>query len=328
MAILFMGGEEIDFAPFGTVSVGTLTTQYRTDYARCSLNVNGGSALGNRWQGTFTQSSADFWLGARVVLPTANLLGDPGRPFLGFYDGTKLRLALQLDSTRAINVVTYDDALTASKIASSSGSQPTNLFKLDVQVTYGTPGTIRVFVNQTEVITYTGNNIVRGGSTTLSAFGMASPATGSDLAYWSEVIAAERDTRTLMLKTHVPTSTGSGNQWQGAYTDIDEVAANEADGISTNGVDQVAMFGLSDLPDGNLAIRGFKVSGYAARGETGPSNTQLGVTTNGNTAFSANKAVDTGWTRLGEIWEANPVSGTAWTASEINALQIGVRSRS
>ena len=327
MAILFMGGEEIDFAQHGTVSVGTLQTQFRTDYARCSLNVAGGSSLGNRWHATFTQGSGDFWVGARVLLPTGNLLGDPGRPFMAFYDGTKLRLALQMDANRAINLVTYDDAMTSSKIASSSGSQPTNLMKLDVQITYGTPGTVRVFVNQTEVITYTGNDLVKNATTQLSGVSLASPSTATDLSYWSEVIAAERDTRTLMLKTHVPTATNAGNQWQGAYTDIDEVAANEADGISTNAVDQVAMFGVSDLPEGNLAIRGFKVSGYAARGETGPANAQLGLTTNGNTAFSTNRSVDTGWTRISNIWETNPVSGSPWTASEINALSIGVRSR-
>lgn len=328
MAILFMGGEQIDFSPLGTTSIVTTGGGlYRADYARCALVVGASNtSLGNAYRAPFTAASANFWLGARVSIPNTNLAADPGRPFLGFYDGSALRLGLLMDVNRAIHIGVYDDASLFTKIASSAPSQPTGLFKLDVSITYGATSTLRVFVNQTEVISFSGTGVPRNNSASLSAFALSSAST--DGTAWSEIVVAERDTRTLMLKTHAPTTTGTGSQWTGTYADIDEVGIDEADGISTSTADQVSTFGIDDLPAGNLAVRGFKVAGYAARGEVGPSKLDLAVKTNNDTAFSSDLAVDTGWTRLGWIWENNPVTNQAWTIEEINGLEIGVKSRS
>jgi hypothetical protein len=327
MAILFMGGEEIDFSPLGTVSTGTNGNNFRGDYARCTLDVAGGTSLGNGWQGVFTQPSASFWLGARLLMPQGGLPADPGQPLLAFLDGAQKRVGLSLDGNRALSLGIWDDSNMYTKLAMSPPSQPTTLMKLDVQVIYGTQATVNVYVNQVQVLSYTGTALVTGASTSLSAFVLSSPST-TDAACWSEVIAAERDTRTLMLKTHVPATDAQGNQWAGTHGDIDEVGIDEADGISTNAPEQVSMFGVNALPPGNLAVRGFKVSGYAARGDSGPAHLDLGVTTANAVAFSTDLAIDTGWTRIGNIWETNPVTGLSWTQADINAIQIGVRSRS
>lgn len=327
MAIYFMGGEDIDFLPNGTVSVSTDSSTYRAEYARCSLAVSGGAALGNSWRGLFESAASAFWFGCRVAPGTAARTANPGQPLIVFNDGISKRLGLSYDDAGAYSVGTWDDSGTYVKLISSVGSQPSAIHKLDMRVSYGTSGAVRVFVNGVEIITYTGD-ITRSGSTTLSSFALASSCGAGGTSYFSEITCTDRDSRTLMLKTHVPSAAGSTSQWTGSFADIDETTINEADGVSTNVTDQVSSFDVTNLPTGsNLAVRGFKVSGYAARGETGPQNLALGVVTNASNAYSDDIPVDTGWTRLGKSWENNPVTGTAWTSDEINALQISVKSR-
>lgn len=328
MAIFFMGGEDIDFAPLGTVSVNTVAGEtYRADYARCSLGVAGSGVGGNGWRGAFSAPASDFWMGVRVACDAPSNV-DPGLPLVTFADAGSRRLGLLVTSARTLVLGAWDAAGAFTKLAESApGAQPAALHKLDLHLTYGAAGSVRVFVNQTEVITYNGD-VTRSSSSTLNGFTLAHPATTGN-AFFSEVFVTDRDSRTLMLKTHIPVGNEAGNQWQGGFSDIDEAAVNESDTISTNATDQVATFNVNQLPAGtNLAIRGFKVSGYAARGETGPQKLELGVTTNSQTVYSADLAVDTGWTRLNNVWEQNPVTNSQWLADDINAIKIGVKSKS
>lgn len=326
MAIYFMGGEDVDFTPQGTVSVSTDSTTFRSEYARCSLAAAGGSELTNYWRGTLQGSPSAFWFGCRVAPGATGRVANPGQALIVFFDGTAKRLGLSYDSAGLYVLGTWDNAGNYIKLLETASGQPTGLHKLDIRVNYGTSGAVRVFVNGVEVITYTGD-VTRSGSTSLTSFALASCGTSGQSTF-CEVTCTDRDSRTLMLKTHVPMANGNSMQWTGSFGDIDETTINEADGVSTNVVDQVSTFGITDLPAGsNLAIRGFKVSGYAARGETGPANIQLGVTSANTTVFTDDLGVETGWTRVSQSWETNPVTDTAWTPEEINALQIGVKSR-
>lgn len=327
MAIYFMGGEDIDFNPLGTVSINTGST-FRTDFARCSLAVNGGTALSNGWRAAFSGPASAFWMGMRVLASNTSIAADPGQPLVMFSDGGAKRFGLMMYAGGTLAIGTWDGNGVFTKLMSSAaGAVPQTLFKLDMNLTYAASGGVRVFVNQTEVITYVGNTL-SAGSSTLNGFQLGSPNTDNSQTYFSEVFITDRDSRTLMLKTHAPAGDANGNQWTGNYQQIGEVVADEATVISTNSNDQSSNFTITGLPSGtNLAIRGFKVSGYAARGETGPQHLDLAVTTNGTTTYSPDVAVDTGWTRVGQVWEQNPVTNAAWAASEINALSIGVKSK-
>lgn len=327
MAILFMGGEEIDFTPFGTVGTSTASGSFRSDFARCSLRICGGPSLGNRAYGAFTRGSSGFWISARISTPTQGLIAAPGLPLIALYRGQDAILAITMDDDRVYHLGVWEDQATFTVLASATSSQPVGLHKIDLQVEYGSPGVARLYVNQVLVIEYTGNGMQVGSGVELDGFALASPAADSSETYWSEVISAERDTRTMMLKTHAPVTTAADSEWTGTHSDIDDIGINETDGITSNTADQVAMFGVSDLLNGNLAIRGFKVSGYAARGEVGPTHIELGIRTDSTMAFSAPFALDTGWSRVGHIFEINPVTNAAWTVADINDIEIGVRSK-
>lgn len=334
MAILFMGGEEIDFDRFyNNVTINTSTSSefFRTDFARCAVNPAGGGEFENRAYARLTQASSSFWFTARAAVDfSTDFLPPAGeyRSFISFSDGTNRRLAIKLDRNRILRASAYSGSTeTVLATGTESAFALPGLVRIDVQVSYGASGRIRVFVNQIPFIDYTGN-ILAGGSTTLDGFSIGSFNTGFSGTSWSEIIVADQDTRTLSLKTQAPVATATGHAWLGSQTDINEVRLDESNMITTDTLDTVAKFTVGPLPAGNYAVRGFKVSAWAAKGPTGPGRLNLGVTTNGEDKFGPDLPLDTGWGKVSQTFDLNPSTGTAWTQNEINAIQIAAKSKS
>lgn len=330
MAILFMGGEELDFTRiYGTTfTTNSSSSTFRSGYARAALACPGGS--GSAARGDFKQASSSFWFTGRMHADATVWIDSGWTTFLQFNNGALKRLGLEINgTTRYVRLVTWDNAGNASTLAVSSESfiQSINLHRIDVQVAYSTSGRVRFFFNQVPFLDYSGD-VTSGGATSLTSFTVTTVNNNAARAtYWSEMIVAERDTRTLSLRTHAPVATATGHEWLGTQADVGEIAADEATMITTEEADKEAKFTVAQLPAGNFAVRAFSVSAYAARGATGPSAIQLGVGSNGNDAFSSDKLLDTGWTHASEIFETNPVTGNSWTINEINAIEITAKSR-
>jgi len=144
--------------------------------------------------------------------------------------------------------------------------------------------------------------------------------------YWSEVIVAERDTRTLHLKTLAPKADGE-SEWTGSYTDINEIIASEATTIYTDVVDRTATFEVTGMPAGDFSVRAVRISGRAVRAETGPTGIQMGVEVGEAQGFSETILVDQGWQPVSTMFETNPVTGQAWKPSEISALKLALKSK-
>lgn len=330
MAVYFMGGEQIDFTGFFNdtgMAINNLS-YWRSDFARSAVSCPGGSDLRNHAKAAFDTPTSNFWFTARIYTDVNSNLAPEFRTFLTFSDGANNRLGFQVDNQRRMRLVKFEDGVTVSVLATSAGVtiQNSNLHKLDINVVYGVSGSIRVFFDQVQAFQYTGN-ITAGGSTTLSGFTISSiNNSSSSLTCWSEMIATDRDTRTLMLKTHTPTSTHQNNQWIGTHQDIDETVPNDADVVKTTEAGAIGMFEVNDLPTNNLVVRGVKVAARVSRGgEGGLGEMQLGVmgpVSGGQGGLSASKPVTDGWSSINQTWEFNPANGLVWTESDINNLAI------
>ena len=330
MAILFMGGEELDFARLygNAFTTASTTGTFRPAYARAALACRGDG--GSAARGDFKMSSGNFWFTGRMYADATVWIDSGWTAFLHFSSGSFKRLGLEINgTTRFVRLVTYDNSGNPSTLAQSSESfiQSINLHRIDVQVAYSTSGRVRFFFNQVPFLDFSGD-VTSGGATNLTSFTVNTINNNAARAtYWSEMIVAERDTRTLSLRTHAPVATATGHEWLGTQADVGEITADEATMITTEEADKEAKFTVAQLPAGNFAVRAFSVSAYAARGATGPSAIQLGVGSNGNDGFSTDKLLDTGWTHASEIFETNPVTGNSWTINEINAIEITAKSR-
>jgi hypothetical protein len=332
MTILFCGGELEDFTSLGTVSVETTTSLFRSTYARMALGVLGGTGNPNQISASFTASTS-FSVSFRV-----NVTGSPfsaNIPFFWLSSGGNARLRLKpTGSVPSTIILDKYDGATPTTLATSVLTLPASTtYRFDIIVdNYGSSGRVRVFVDQTLYCDSGVVDVTASGSTSLNGLTLSSGTTstlsGSKHCY-SEVIVCTQDSRTLSLVTLAPNAAGTANAWTGAYTDIDEVTASETDVITSGTANQVFNCNCSNMPTGwsNLTVLAIKVATSAARGATGPSKLAVGCRTNSTDSFPSSVTIDTGYTTpYTTTYETNPVTGVAWTTTEVDAFQIALKS--
>lgn len=332
MSILWCGGEDIDFGNGATVYVIT-GGGFRTDYARCGLASSGqGQAPSNSilksttfQGGAVTDAWLHFHLGNSIAANT-NIM------FCGFTNSSKASgdgLYVGVGSTTTkIRLITWNSSSQA-QLAIESGNSIGNStpHDIDIQVmSYGASATVNVYVDHSLVITFTGD--VRISSlTNLDQIGIAGE--GHDHRnVISEVIISTVDTRSNSLVTHYPNGTGNANQWAGAYTDIDESTLSDTDLIYTNTNAQGVQLGLSNLPSGTFAIRGAKAIARCEKtSDASVTQLKIGVRSGTTTDVDAGRVVATDtFTSYDRVMDVNPITSSAFTQAEIDALQIAFES--
>lgn len=328
MAILWCGQEEIDFAANTGFSVNTSGANYfRTGYARAGLvpATGAGAYLGM----SFPAARTSFWYTFRVWSP---LIGSAQR-FFAFTNGGADRLGLKCSgaSPSTVKLVTWNGAAETTlatstlTIANSVGTAR----KFDLQVdSYGATATVRLYVDGTLFIEYSGD-VTAGGATNLdgAVFRASSTSTGY---YWSysEVILADEDTRLFSLATLAPSAAGDANAWTGDYTAIDEVTLDDSDVIYTDTADLDFLCALSDLPAGTFTVKAVRIAARAAMGASGISGVKLGIKSGGTVDVDAAHTLTASWATpaIERLMAQNPVTANNWTTSEVDALQIALRS--
>lgn len=327
MTILFCGGELEDFVLSGTVTHDTASNARRTTYSRVSVIPDPTATAAHRAVASFTASSA-FWVTARFYQPSSFATN---AIFLQFASGGSVRLRLRMTgstSTTTFYVEKYDGTTATTLATSTSTLSTAALTRLDISVTYGSSGSVKVYKDGTLILDTGTLDVTAGGSTTLDAVHLSS-ANSSSYTSWSEVIVCTQDSRTLSLKTMVPDAAGTTSSWTGAYTDIDDITAADVDVLTSATANQVTSVNTTGMPTGwsNLTVTAVKVVASAARGSTGPSKLALGVRTNSSDSFPTAVTLDTGFSAATTtFYELNPVTGVAWTTTEVDALQIAFRS--
>lgn len=327
MTILFCGGELDDFTLSGTVTHDTSTSARRTTYSRAAVMPDPTISAIHRAVASITASST-FWVSARMYqtsLMLANAI------FMQFASGGNVRLRLRVTtgSTTPTFYLEKYDGTTATTLATSTGTLSTaTLMRLDIAITYGASGSVKVYRDGALTLDTGTVDTTAGGSTTLDAVHLSS-CNSSAYTSWSEVIVCTQDARTLSLKTLVPDAAGTTSSWTGAYTDIDETTASDTDVLTSATAMQVTSVNTTGMPSGwsNLTVTAIKCIASAARGSTGPSKLALGVRTNSTDSFPTATTLDTGFSApVTTYYELNPVTGVAWTTTEVDALQIAFRS--
>lgn len=301
MAYLFVGSEEIDFQQiFGNVTSTDNRNYYRPQFARAALAIPGDADLFNIAIGHFPSSQNRFWLGARCYLPTTNTTANY-RTVLAFYTGSQKKLSIQINDKRQIRFCTHmgtggNENQTVLATSQVGAMTMDIVAKLDVEVDF-LNGRMRAFCNQIEMLSHTGM-LRNGPSDTVDRFGIScSTVYSGNSSYWSEVVAATRDTRTLSVASLIPTYTRS-NTWTGSgdHTALDEYNLDESDIITTNEPERDIIMSVSEVPGGNnLAVRAVKITAYAARAESGPQGLALGIEQPSSNSAAATYGAHTRW---------------------------------
>lgn len=332
MTILYAGGELDDFVLTGGVTAATSTAFYRSTYARCAVFATNSSTDGVA--ASFTASSA---FSVTFQSHHAAALGYGTNPFLSLRTGGSARLRLRFAASggSTTNRPVILESVTSGGVATTLATSVTTLpqattRRWDVIVDYQVAGRVRVYIDNVSLIDYSGD-VTASSATTLDSLFLQCQSTSAsnNNNYYSEVIVCTQDSRTLSLVTLAPNAAGTTSSWTGAYTDIDEVTASDVDVLTSATANQVTSVNTTGMPSGwsNLTVVAVKCIANAARGSTGPSKLALGVRTNSSDSFPTATTLDTGFsTPVTTYYELNPVTGIAWTTTEIDALQLAFRS--
>ena len=329
MSILWCGGEDIDFPngfavqsllvdptnPFSGIPI------FRAGYARCSIwplaqftvsksTVFAGGAVTSAWL-SFEFWNYGFGGGTSMTdLIGLGLSGSNSALYLGSASGDTHKLALS-----------KFDGTTRTQLAAEIGTSLQN-------IGFGAACTVNVYLNGAFLFTFAGDVTVPGMAAFDSVFLGFTPTISGSWYGVSEIIVADEDTRGFLgLQTDPPAGAGTVSAWTGAYTDINEVTIDDATVITTNtpGLDWEAT--IPALVPGASGVRGVKI---AARASTplGSAATKvgLGVRSGGLVDPGALQSPGVAFNTLERFMPVNPITGLPWTAADMNALELNLRS--
>ena len=155
---------------------------------------------------------------------------------------------------------------------------------------------------------------------------------GSATNYWDNFVvddAAYPGVSRIALLT--PSGAGNSTQWDPSagsnYACVDEVPYSDADYVYTNIADEVDTYAASDLPSEAAVVKCVQVTARARKEGSGPPNIAIACRTTGGDYYSADQSLQSSFASQSKLWETNPGTAAAWTTSEVNAMEIGIKSR-
>ena len=208
-----------------------------------------------------------------------------------------------------------------------------NPYALDIHLeSYGASGTLTVYLNQAEVVTYTGDISLSGISgfdrVNLTPYKTNQAPSGYRETFHSQVIAADEDTRTFSLRTHHPTGAGDTNDWDGGtYASIDELVYSEADLIYTDTADEDFQANLADAPADVTSVKAIIVSAWAAKSSDASIETlELGTYYNSTIDVDAGHTLDTAYANYHRVTAT--INGNPITSIILDSMQLDLQSES
>lgn len=330
MTILWMGGEDIDLTSrSGGAFQSADTTQYRAAYARGNLQFSSYSGTWGimKWPAAYTS----FWFSARIRRD--GLITSPSR-FLGFNrsgsNGEREVLGFRnLSATNKLVLAKYNNVSAVETVLQTSTADMPSLgvlSKWDVAVdNYGANGRVRVWIDGTLLVDYTGDLTIPSGPANLDGVRLTGNTTGNNyMCEFSELNLADEDTRVFSGNTLFPNGAGSNSGLVGDYTMVDEAVINDADVVSGDTAGLKSTFAMSNTAAGSFIVKGLMLSARCAKGVSGPGSVRLGFRLSGQEWWSAPIAVDTAWATVQVLLQTNPLTNNRWTTAELDAIECGV----
>lgn len=133
------------------------------------------------------------------------------------------------------------------------------------------------------------------------------------------------------IRTVFPNADGDTLQWaaNGAanrWDCVDEVSTdNDTTYLSSSTAGQTNLSNLQNLPSSVQQIEGVIWQHRSRKDEVGTREVRGVIKTGGTVYNGSTKNLSSTYTNYADLWELNPNTGTAWTPTEVNALQGGIQ---
>jgi len=318
---LWWGGEDVDF-PSASVTTTTSAGLFRSAFARCAISV--GSGVIARAQAMPGGAVTSCWYTFRVNAG----VGAFSAPALGLCSGsTNKGIIVGRDASFNVTLWKFDGTTLTSLAVESGASMTSGLHKVDVQlVNYGASSIINVWIDQAQVINFTGDCTVSGVSNLDTVFLRG----GNAGANVSEIIVSTDDTRGIPgLWSFVPAGAGSTTDFSNnTFSNVNGTSWSDLNPAYSNSVGQIQLYTTTTPPGGTYNVGGVKIVGRVAvsPGAT-PTKIDLGYKDGATVSWNADHTPSTAYQEFEDYNLTNPNGGGAWTTAVLGTLQIGARAQ-
>ena len=335
MSVLLCANEDIDWLWGTTPSVTTTSTFFRGGYVRSALSLLYNLNITNKTMPFPGGAVTGCWVTGRVYCSRTS--GTSNIEVLGLVNSASGVNGLWIVVTSSQQTALYTCSAAAGfvqvAIEAGTSSSYSTLHKYDMQVTnWGSSATVAVYVDGTQVISYTGNLSTGTGISNVNQVATTNYTGANTLqTYVSEVIVTDSATPTLAytLNSLTPAALGATHAWTGTtVSNITGTSYSVANPFYTNSTSQQEDFTLGAIATGIYSIPAVQVSALmAASAGATPTTCALGwYNTNTTTqGVGSPQTINNGWQNYVQINATDPTNGgAAWSNTEFTSNYIQV----
>jgi hypothetical protein len=349
--ILWFGGEDTSITYIGAAATSTNTSSaINTSFSRSTAAPalgNGTSTAdppANRVQTpTFTACANPCWIhavwGSSSITGTANEQGLLVRS----PDGVARILLRQTGTSGQLKVSTRNAAGTITDLATASAnlsaSTPT---AIDLEIVYVCSGSggVALYEGGTQVVNYTGNPCTDSATSLdqVEFMGFNNFASGTNCASgdncWSEMIAANEDTRSMHVATCALQAAGNTQAWTpSTLANVNKATISDISFVSTPTNNLLSQWTCpTSAPTGTWGVKSFSIEARNLASTTGPQNFDWSLRVSGADYLAGTTTgLTNAFANYRDQLDVSPATSTTWGISEIyntsaNQLGIGLKS--
>lgn len=254
-----------------------------------------------------------------------------------FHDGANQHLSLRLDPTGHIIVArSTSTVLGTSTYAVTTGSYFYLEFKFTID---NTTGSYEVRADGVNVLSGTGADTQNAGNASVNAF-ILGATSGSAVAmdvddlYLCDGAGSTNNSflGDCRIDAIYPNGNGNSSQLVGSdsnstdnYLLVDETAPSTADYVKSATATEKDTYTFTDISHTPTSIFGIQLCPHANKDDAG-SRSLASVTRSASTDYDGTTiGLSTDWRYLLDIREQDPATSAAWTKTNLNAAQFGVK---
>jgi len=306
--------------------------KFDSDYARMSLEHQGDYVVNGDYVGRTFTGATSIWMTCRASFESLHSSLDDA--IIHLDDSVSGNTTLRFKSLNSRYFLEWWNG--SSYTAGLKDFRPVinTVYKIDIHcLIHDTTGRFAFYIDDILIEEFIGDTNLYASSQVdnLKLTGPQASHSAARAVHFSEVVVADEPTIGWRVATIVPDADGNTvGEWTGGWADVDEITASDADNLNSTASNDTETMGATNLSTPAAALVEYVAMVLQARVKddagSSPLQFQFIVRTGGTDYFSSTIALGSSYSHEENVWAVNPGTTNPWTASEIDAIELGVES--